>query len=323
VTRADRTSEIDELFQLPLDAFTAARNALAARLKKAGRLEEAERVRTLGKPPVSAWAVNQVYWRHRQPFDRLIASGERFRKAQAAQLAGNAADLKASLDDRREALLELSKLAAGVLRESGHTPSSELMRRVNTTLEALATYGAHPDAAERGRLTDDLAPPGFEALAALVPRDARTAKAARGPHGARLRRGVRKERSRVLPFTSRTAAAKGKGKGRGKDAARQREAERARATAALRDAERALKQARKAAEQAETALKQAAARAKTAEQAKRELEARLEKTSAAADQARQQARGVAAQAEDAAQAVADAERSVDAARRQLDELDRQ
>ena len=76
---------VDDLFTLPLDEFTAARNALAGRLKKAGKTAEAEQVKGLGKPPVSAWAVNQLYWRHRKPFDALMASAEQFRKAQAAQ----------------------------------------------------------------------------------------------------------------------------------------------------------------------------------------------------------------------------------------------
>src|SRR6185503_12426637 len=65
-------SDLDALFQLPLTEFTGARNALAAQLKKSGRGDEAARVKALPKPPVSAWAVNQLYWNHREAFDRLI-----------------------------------------------------------------------------------------------------------------------------------------------------------------------------------------------------------------------------------------------------------
>ena len=77
-------NEIDALFVLPLADFTGARNALAARLKKDGRADDAERVKSLRKPPVSAWVVNQLYWRHREAFDRLLATGDQFRKAQAS-----------------------------------------------------------------------------------------------------------------------------------------------------------------------------------------------------------------------------------------------
>ena len=58
MTNADKVEEdINRLFELPLAEFTAARNALATRLKKAGRSGDAERVKSLAKPPVSAWAV--------------------------------------------------------------------------------------------------------------------------------------------------------------------------------------------------------------------------------------------------------------------------
>ena len=52
--------EIDQLFALPLDEFTAARNELARRLKQDGDAEAAEGVRGLAKPTVAAWAVNQL-----------------------------------------------------------------------------------------------------------------------------------------------------------------------------------------------------------------------------------------------------------------------
>ena len=160
---------VDDLFKLPLAEFTAARNILAAKLKKGGDAEEAERVRTLSKPPLSAWAANQLYWRHRKPFDQLLAAGERFRKAQVEQLAGRSADFRAPLDARRETLSRLAKLAAEILRESGHPTTPDTMRHIMTTLEALATYGGDTGGPPAGRLTADVDPPGFEALAALVP----------------------------------------------------------------------------------------------------------------------------------------------------------
>jgi hypothetical protein len=157
-------SEIDALFALPLDEFTAARNALASLLKKEGRAGDAARVKTLEKPPVSAWAVNQLYWRHRDAFDRLLAAGKEFRKAQASQLSGKAANLQESQNARSEALNELSRFAAELLQAGGHTPSPETLRRVRTTLEAISTGVSSPG----GRLTSDVDPPGFDALAALV-----------------------------------------------------------------------------------------------------------------------------------------------------------
>jgi len=295
---------LDDLFKLPLDEFTAARNALAAKLKKAGQADRAGEVKALSKPPLPAWAVNQLFWRHRKAFDTLLATGEAFRKAQAAQLAGKRSDLRGALESRREALSTLTRLAADLLREAGHTPGPDVMRRVTTTLEALASSGTHPDAPAAGRLTSDVEAPGFEALAALVPQVGRASTHTAEP--------------RVLAFRNTKPSGAHKKKlspeeARRQEAAEQR-AQRAAAKAAVHEAEKALRDARKVAERAEAALKKAAANAKDADKAKAEIEARYEKLTAAADAARQNARRIASEAEDAAQAVEDAERALEKAK---------
>jgi hypothetical protein len=305
------TTPADELFRLSLSEFTSARNALAASLKKDGNAEESERVKTLSKPPVSAWAVNQLYWKHRQAFDRLLTRGDEFRKAQAAQLAGKSADLRAPLEARRGALSDLTKLATDILKESGHPASPDVMRRIMTTLEALATYGNHPEGPPIGRLTADVDPPGFEALAALVPAD--------GHHRTTTAKGH--SAPRVIPFTPpkphRTARKGEDAKEEARRLEEERRARRAEAQKALGEAEETLAEARRTAERARAQMKAAAARAKAAEKAKAALEARFEKLSSAAETARQDARRVASQAEEAAQAVDDAERAVSAARENL------
>ena len=266
---------------------------------------------------MSTWAVNQLFWRHRKAFDTLLATGEKFRQAQAAQLGGQASDLRGTLDARREALSALSRLAATLLRDAGHTPGPDTMRRVTTTLEALgtygATYGAHPDAPPAGRLTNDVDAPGFEALAALVPQVGDTAKGGGEKGGAA---------PRILAFRQQSKSGPGRKKKLSPgEAEQQQEAERrarlAAARAAIHDADTALREARKAAERAEAALRKAAAVAKDAEKARAELDARVEKLTAAADAAKQDARRVAAEAEDAAQAVEDAERALEKAKREL------
>jgi hypothetical protein len=304
---ASAAADVDALYRLPLAEFTAARNALAARLKKAGG--DADAVKALPKPSVSAWAVNQLFWRHRQALDRLLVAGERFRDAQAAQLAGKTADLREPLEARREALSELTRLAATLLQDGGSAASPDMMRRVTTTLEALAVYGRHAGAPPAGRLHDDVDPPGFEALAALVPRVG-TAGKADGP-------------SRVLTFRQEPPKPPKK-KLDPETAAREQEAERkaaaAAARAAIQEAERALREARREMQSAETALKKVAARTKQAEQDKAEAEARFEKAAAAAEDARQEARRVAADAETAAQTVEDAERALEKAKRELERV---
>lgn len=305
-------SDVDSLFRLPLADFTAARNALETKLKKSGDTDEAERVKALAKPPLSAWVANQLYWHHRKAFDQLLAAGDRFRTAQAAQLAGKSTDLRAPLESRREALSQLTKRAAGVLSESGHPVSPDAMRRIMTTLEALATYGGQAEGPPAGRLTADVDPPGFEALAALIPRGGVSARQANTP-------------PRVIPFAAPKRETAAKRRPDPEEDARRLEAERrkkqAEARQALLDAERALRDAKRDAEQARAAMKTAAAGAKEMERAKTALETQLEKVSAAADAARQEARRVASQAEEAAQVMDDAERAMATARQALSDLE--
>ena len=92
---------MDALFKLALPEFTAARNALASKLQKAGDKAAAAEVKALAKPPVSAWVVNQIYWRARAAFDRLMTAGARLRQAQASQLAGHTTNLREVLDINR------------------------------------------------------------------------------------------------------------------------------------------------------------------------------------------------------------------------------
>lgn len=158
-------SDLDSLFTLPLSEFTAARNALIKQLKQEKRSDEAEKVQALAKPSVSAWAVNQLYWKHRDEFDRLLESGARLSQAHASQLSGKATDVQGPLAARREAVSVLLRLAEKLLHDAGHNPSPDTMRRIATTLETLSVPGAPAP----GRLIEDVAPLGFESLAALVP----------------------------------------------------------------------------------------------------------------------------------------------------------
>jgi hypothetical protein len=208
------------------------------------------------------------------------------------------------MEAHREAVADLSKRAAALLRESGHSPTPDLTRRVTTTLEALATYGNQDGAPQAGRLTADVDPPGFEALSALVPRSTAKSGSSGGP-------------SRIIPFRApaKTAPAKKLTPAEKKQQEQQeRDARRKAAMAALREAESALREAQRALAHCEAELRKAAARAKVTEKAKAELEQRFEKVSAEAETARQEARRVASAAEEAAQSVQDAERAVDKAK---------
>jgi len=152
-TEGKLEDDVDALFKLPLADFIGARNNLAARLKRGGRADDANLVKALAKPSVSAWAVNQLYWKHRDAFDRLLATSQRFRQAQTSGTAGSIADMRESLDARREALSHLSDLATVLLRDAGHNPTPDTIHRITTTLEAVSAHPTPYDGPTPGRLT--------------------------------------------------------------------------------------------------------------------------------------------------------------------------
>jgi hypothetical protein len=149
-------TEIDRLYQLPPDEFTAARNALA---KDAGA-DRAE-IRALVKPPIGAWAVNQVYWKQRDIYDALIGASTELRKAHKAILAGRAADIREVGKAHDNAVESALKAALAILREHGHPATDATRQAIMTTLRAL------PGDEPAGRLSRTLQPGGFEMLAGL------------------------------------------------------------------------------------------------------------------------------------------------------------
>ncbi|HEV8366578.1 MAG TPA: hypothetical protein VGQ39_01385 [Pyrinomonadaceae bacterium] len=306
--------DLDALFRLPLAEFTAARNKLAGQLKQSGRGNESEFVKVLVKPPITAWAVNQLYWKHREAFDRLIATGERFRRAQASGLSRKVADMRGALDARRQELSNLSDLATDLLRDAGHNPTPETLRRITTTLEAMSAYASLLDGPRPGRLTHDVDPPGFESLGSLMPSA-----------------GVRELREEPAQVTSsQKSGPAARSTSRKVDATadlrqleKTRQASRAAAKVSLQDAKRVLIEARARAQRLEAAQKKANAEAKEAEKQRREAEERFERTKAVSEEADRRARSVAIEVEEAATAVHDARRSVEEASKELERLFRE
>lgn len=193
------------LYQAPLAAFVSERKRLAAQLKADGDKEAAAQLSKLARPPVSAWAVNQLWWRERAAFEALLIAAGRV----------TVGDREAS-QTHRQALARLREVATKLLQESGNATTDATLRRITTTLSAVAaTGGFAPDAP--GALAADRDPPGFEALGfggsaagAAPPADdtAQDAKAAeqRRVQEAEQRRAEEAERERRLAERERLSA---------------------------------------------------------------------------------------------------------------------
>lgn len=151
--------KIDNLYREARADFIAKRTALAKTLTG----DEAQRVKKLVKPTVVPWAVNQVYWRARAVYDRLLKTGDKLRAAQVAALGGKKADVRAATEAHRKAVADAVQQAERIAAADGsHPPADALMR----TFEAISLTEHPPE--PHGRLTKPLAPAGFEALAGIA-----------------------------------------------------------------------------------------------------------------------------------------------------------
>jgi hypothetical protein len=299
--------DIDALFKLPLADFTNERNALAKRLKQSGRAGDAELIKTLAKPPISAWAVNQLYWNERDAFEKLLASGQSVRQFQTSGFAGRVSEMRVALDARSAALAHLSELATSLLSDAGHSPTLDTLRRVSTTLEALSSFASLDDGPTLGRLTQDVDPPGFESLTSFSfgtttpPRkEEHPAKKATAPAKIALAEVKDDRKLRKLEETRQAMVAAAK--------------------LSLQATKKSLATAQEKANSLEVVQKKAYAEAKEAEKRRREAEAQLKKATAIAEEAAERSESISAEVSEAAAQVAVAKRAFEKASKELDSL---
>lgn len=258
-------SGIDRLYQLPLSEFVAARNALA---KEAGDAD----IKTLQKPSLPAWAVNQLYWRHRSVYDDVTARAEDLRATHLATQRGKRADLRGASRDHEQAVDAALKATLALLEEEGQPVTDATKQSVATTLRGLP--GDEPP----GRLTRPIEPRGFDMLAAAAAAGSgkvKAAPAAKAPVAALPPKADRKkndaeraaERERVAAAREALAAAT-RATRIAEQAARREEFEAARAARDAEKAQQRVKDAKAAVAEAQEALETAKREAEGADEAR-------------------------------------------------------
>lgn len=237
--------EIDRLYQLPLSAFIAERNALA---KRAGG--DGPRVKALEKPNAAAWAVNQLYWRERRLYDAVVKMATRARTAHSHALTGKKTDVALAEAAQAAAVRDAVDRADVLLRQAGDPATDTTLTAVKETLTALPV---DETTSRQGRLARPIqAAVGFGALGDLL-------------RGAAMRPSAQAD---VVRFSSRASKKKPENG--------DREAERAKAEAAA--AARALAAKKRAAEAALEAARKSLA---DLEDDRRDLDTRLQTSGAA------------------------------------------
>src|SRR4051794_22142590 len=144
-----------DLYGLPLEEFTPARDAAAREIRKAGDRETAAQVAKLPKPSPAAWAANQVARSQPDLIEALLDAGAALRAAQDAAVSGGGgrALREATLAERRA--VEDVMDAAVRLKPAGKPLSRAMADRLRTGLHAAATDESIRSALASGRLVSE------------------------------------------------------------------------------------------------------------------------------------------------------------------------
>jgi uncharacterized phage infection (PIP) family protein YhgE len=152
----------DELYALPPEEFTNARNARAKAAQSDGDRDLAAAIRGLAKPSAAAWLANQLVRRDRAALDPLLELGASLRDA-TARLDGA---------EMRALSRQQGKLVAGLVRRAGElgTPSGKPMspgvaQDLDDTLRAAIADADAADQLMAGRLANSLQHNGFGLVA--------------------------------------------------------------------------------------------------------------------------------------------------------------
>lgn len=236
---------VDDLYGLPFEEFTAARNALAKELTKEGDKAKAADVKKLPKPSKVAWALNQIARQQADEVDLLLQAGEKLRDAQRRALEGDASQMRAATraeQDQVNRLVEAAAPLAGTGAED----------RLRATLRAAATDAEAGARLRQGRLIADIETSGFgleglpDVAVREAPADDREAK--------REEERARREALREAEHLRKQADIEGNRAQRMQDEAERAEAQ---AVEARRKSDEAAKRAKEAYRKAEEAAARA------------------------------------------------------------------
>jgi hypothetical protein len=259
---------VDQLYGLPLDEFTPARDALTKELRSGGNRDAATWVKGLRKPSAAAWLVNQLARTQRKDAERLINAAEQLQEAQQRVLAGKSSsgELARAGVEQSEAIRGLMAKAPGMLDSRGHSPTDATLEKAEQTLRAVPLDERAREEFANGRLTREHRATGFGLLDADVAAAAAVSAISAAPAKTKRERAP----GPAKPKPDKAAQEK------------QRRAEqRARAKQALKDARAVLAARRRAVSGAKSELSQARREAERAERKLRQAGEALERAEAA------------------------------------------
>jgi len=151
----DFESVADELYALPRDEFTQARNAAAKQARDQGHRELAEQIGALRRPSTAAWVANQLAREQSKEIRALVKLGDGLREAQH-RLQGE--QLRRLSTQRHQLVHGLVQQAQALARAAGHPASEAVTRELTNTFTAAVNSSTAAHALAQGRLTSALDP---------------------------------------------------------------------------------------------------------------------------------------------------------------------
>ena len=147
--------EIDRLYALPLEEFTAERDQLAKRLREEDR-DSADAIKALKKPSTAAWAVNQVQRDRPDEVRELIdVTEELHRVYEKLSSAGARERLEEAAEMQRKLVRSLVRCAAQLLEAGGHPASDATLGKVADTLRAAGLDSDVREQVAQGRVVKE------------------------------------------------------------------------------------------------------------------------------------------------------------------------
>ena len=147
----------DELYALPQEDFTPARDAKAKELKAEKELAAA--VKQLKKPSVAAWVVNLFVRREAEQVEQVIAVGQALREAQEGM---DGAELRALTKQRRQLTSAVTQQARSLAKDEGLKVTQTVADQVEATLTAAMLDPECARAVRSGLLTSALSSTGVD-----------------------------------------------------------------------------------------------------------------------------------------------------------------
>jgi hypothetical protein len=252
-----------DLYAVPPEQFTAARQALVAALRQAGDTDAATEAAAIKRPTLPLWAINQLARHDQAAVTRLIEAAEQLKMAQLGRRPGG--DLRAASETYQALLKRCEERGAAFLHQAAAGVTVAARNRLARTLATAAADPALRPALREGRLPHEVATAGFDVFGGARPlmrvppppkeealaRTAQPTKSTAKPDHEGLRRLMR----------ARTALAEAKA------AFEKAQAETARLARTATDAQQRANQAQRAAEEAKKEEEAASARVAEAERA--------------------------------------------------------